>query len=80
MPDNAPSHSTPSDNPLTAHDRLALERLKLATDVLLANHDDIPDTLEAELPLPRAPRARPTLTLSCRSAPRPCRDKVGYGV
>jgi len=40
-----------SDNPLAAHGRLHLERLKLAADVLLSEHDDLPDTLEAELTL-----------------------------
>jgi hypothetical protein len=40
-----------SDNPLTSHDRLHLERLKLAADVLLSECDDIPDTLEAEITL-----------------------------
>jgi|tagenome__1003787_1003787.scaffolds.fasta_scaffold20981709_4 hypothetical protein len=39
------------DNPLTAHGRLHLERLKLAADVLLSECDDIPDSLEVELTL-----------------------------
>ena len=38
-------------NSLSACDHLSLERLKLATDVLLSNYDDIPDTLEVELTL-----------------------------
>jgi hypothetical protein len=38
-----------SDKPLTANDRLHLERLKLAADVLLSECDDIPDSLEVEL-------------------------------
>jgi hypothetical protein len=40
-----------SENPLTAHGRLHLERLKLAADVLLSECDDIPDSLEVELTL-----------------------------
>jgi hypothetical protein len=40
-----------SDNPLASHDRLHLERLKLATDVLLSEPDAIPDPLEVELTL-----------------------------
>ena len=40
-----------TDNPATANTRLHLERLKLATDVLLSEHDDLPDPLEAELVL-----------------------------
>jgi hypothetical protein len=40
-----------SDNALTIHGRLHLERLRLATDVLLSERDDIPDALEAELTL-----------------------------
>jgi hypothetical protein len=39
------------DYSMAAHGRLHLERLKLAADVLLADRDDIPDTLEAELML-----------------------------
>jgi hypothetical protein len=39
------------DYSMTAHGRLHLERLKLAADVLLAERDDIPDALEAELTL-----------------------------
>lgn len=39
------------DNPLTAHGRIHLERLKLAADVLLRECDDIPATLEVELTL-----------------------------
>ena len=39
------------DYSMTAHGRVHLERLKLAADVLLAERDDIPDTLEAELTL-----------------------------
>ena len=38
-----------SDYSMTTHARLHLERLKLAADVLLAERDDIPDTLEVEL-------------------------------
>ena len=68
MPDNAPSKNALSPsavsasaasasavpgNSLSARDHLSLERLKLATDVLLSNHDDIPDTLEVELPIDR---------------------------
>jgi hypothetical protein len=34
---------------LPAQDRTHLERLKLAADVLLSEHDAIPDPLEAEL-------------------------------
>ena len=49
-----------SENPLTAHGRLHLERLKLAADVLLSECDDIPDSLEVELhALRRADRTRP---------------------
>ncbi len=48
--DNEGNPAVP-DNPLTARDRLHLERLKLAADILLAERDDIPDTLEAELTL-----------------------------
>jgi hypothetical protein len=40
-----------SDNPLASRDRLHLERLKLAADVLLSERDDIPDPLEVELTL-----------------------------
>lgn len=43
--------TTMPDNPLTAHGRLHLERLKLAADVLLSECDDIPDSLEVELTL-----------------------------
>jgi len=39
------------DNSLTDRDRLHLERLKLAADVLLSECDDIPDSLEVELTL-----------------------------
>jgi hypothetical protein len=34
---------------LPAFERTHLERLKLAADILLAEHDAIPDPLEAEL-------------------------------
>jgi hypothetical protein len=34
---------------LPAFERIHLERLKLAADILLAEHDAIPDPLEAEL-------------------------------
>jgi hypothetical protein len=36
---------------LTAFERTSLERLKLAADVILAETDAIPDTLETELVL-----------------------------
>jgi hypothetical protein len=34
---------------LAAFERTHLERLKLAADILLSEHDAIPDSLEAEL-------------------------------
>jgi hypothetical protein len=54
-------------NSLSARDHLSLERLKLATDVLLSNHDDIPDTLEVELTLFRE-RLEHALLLPANSA------------
>jgi hypothetical protein len=36
---------------LHAHERISLERLRLAADIILAETDTIPDTLEAELGL-----------------------------
>jgi hypothetical protein len=39
---NAVSASAVPGNSLSARDHLSLERLKLASDVLLSNHDDIP--------------------------------------
>jgi hypothetical protein len=39
------------ENTLTAMDRLHLERLKLACEVLLSARDEIPDSLETELTL-----------------------------
>jgi hypothetical protein len=36
---------------LTTFERTHLERLKLAADILLSEHDSIPDSLEGELTL-----------------------------
>jgi hypothetical protein len=49
--------------PLPAHDRLHLERLKLAVDVLLSERDDLPDPLEVELTLFRNRLDHALLTL-----------------
>jgi hypothetical protein len=40
---------TPMPESLPSLDRTHLERLKLAADILLSEHDAIPDPLEAEL-------------------------------
>ncbi|HTU73958.1 MAG TPA: hypothetical protein VMG38_10615 [Trebonia sp.] len=51
---NTTKKGTPmAGNPAAACARLHLERLRLATDVLLSEPDDIPDSLEAELTLLR---------------------------
>ena len=61
-------------NSLSARDHLSLERLKLATDVLLSNHDDIPDTLEESSPSSASasstPYSHPELSLGAKAMPR----------
>lgn len=60
-----------SHDPLLGFQRISLERLKLAADVILSEGEDIPDALTAELTLFRDRTERALLRPAAAASPAP---------